>query len=111
MCILCGELITQIHWTESAKQSKHPTIVVGENQGVRRRNRLHQVELLNQILKHYGLQLSEWQGSKFILKNRQGKVAMVQDLGALWPEVEQMLGKPLDPLDPTLLAKLANETA
>lgn len=36
---------------------------------------------------------------------------MVQDLGALWPEVEQMLGKPLDPLDPTLLAKLANETA
>ena len=68
---------------------------------------MHQVELLNQILKHYGLQLSEWQGSKFILKNRQGKVAMVQDLGALWPAVEEMMGKPLDPLDPTLLEQLS----
>lgn len=109
MCILCGDLITQIHWTESVSdQAKNSTIVVGENQGRRKRNRLHRVGLLNQIFKHYGLKLSEWQGSKFILKNQQGKVTIVHDLGALWPAVEQMMGKPLDPLDPVLLAKLSN---
>lgn len=108
MCILCGELITQIHWTESASEKmKKSTIVVGEHQGSRKRNRLHKVQLLNQIFAHYGLKLSEWQGSKFILRNRQGKVALVHDLGALWPAVEEMMGKPLDPLDPTLLEQLS----
>lgn len=107
MCILCGELIMQDHWTDKRISSDNePTITVGETQGIRRRNRLHRVRLANKILPHYGLNLTEWNGSKFILKNKKGKIETVHDLGALWPAVEKINNCPIDPLDPALLEKI-----
>jgi hypothetical protein len=67
--------------------------------------------VLNQILTHYGLRLDDWHSRSYVLRDRKGKTAMVQDLGALWPTAQQLAGRPLDPLDPWLLARLSHPPA
>lgn len=108
MCVLCGEFIMQVHWTDhDLEDQSHAKLTAGENQRDRRRNRIHRVQLANRILNHYGLTLHDWNGSKFVLKDRKGRAEIVHDLGVLWPAAEKLTNRPLDPLHPDLLASLA----
>ena len=91
MCGLCSVLLEE-HWAE-------------ESGG--RRARAFRVALLNRVLAYYGLELSDWAGSVYTLRDRKGRSAVVTDLGSLWSEAEQLAGRPLDPLDPVLLDTLA----
>jgi hypothetical protein len=90
MCSLCGVLLKS-HWAE---------------QGTGRRERVFRVRLVNRVLAHYGLELGDWGGRAYVLRDRKGKAAVVDDLGALWAEAERLAKRPLDPLDPALLAAL-----
>jgi hypothetical protein len=90
MCSLCGMLL-QSHWAE---------------EGTGRRGRIFRVRLVNRVLAHYGLELADWGGRVYVLRDRKGKSAVVDDLGGLWVEAERMAGRRLDPLDPALLAVL-----
>ena len=90
MCGLCGVLLSE-HWAE-------------ESGG--RRARGARVVLLNRVLSHYGLSLSDWAGSVYTLRDGKGQAAVVTDVGTLWSEAEKLAGRPLDPLDPELLAAL-----
>ena len=90
MCGLCGVLLSE-HWAE-------------EEGG--RRARVFRVALLNRVLSHYGLELSDWAGSVYTLRDRKGSSAVVTDIGSLWSEAEKLAGRRLDPLDPALLAAL-----
>jgi hypothetical protein len=63
---------------------------------------------LNRILGYYGLSLDNWQNRHYVLSDRKGRSEMVTDLGGLWPAAAQLLGRPLDPLDPQLLAALSS---
>jgi hypothetical protein len=65
-----------------------------------------QLRLLNRVLSHYGLRLDEWAGRVYVLRDRTGRTAVVEDLSAMWREADRLLGRPLDPLDPELLASL-----
>jgi hypothetical protein len=91
MCGLCGVLLSE-HWAE---------------EGGGRRARGFRVVLLNRVLSHYGLSLSDWAGSVYTLRDRKGSSAVVTDIGMLWNEAEKLAGRPLDPLDPLLLESLA----
>jgi hypothetical protein len=91
MCGLCGVLMSE-HWAE---------------EGAGRRARGFRVALLNRVLDHYGLSLSDWAGSVYTLSDRKGRSAVVDDIGMLWVEAERLAGRPLDPLDPHLLESLA----
>ena len=91
MCSLCGVLLSD-HWAE---------------EGSGRRARVFRVRLHNRVLSHYGLELSDWAGSVYTLRDRKGSSAVVTDLGSLWSEAEKLAGRPLDPLDPDLLESLA----
>ena len=106
MCVLCGEFISQIHWTERHIEDKArvagPTGAWGEYQRFRRRDRLHRAKVANEILRHYGLKVSDWAGSKYVLSNKKGRSELVHDLGSLWPTAQRLAGRPIDPLDPTL---------
>ena len=42
-----------------------------------------------------------------MLRDRKGRSAVVDNLGALWVEAERLAGRPLDPLDPDLIAALS----
>jgi hypothetical protein len=90
MCVLCNVLVNE-HWAE---------------QEGGRRARVMRVRLINRVLAFYGLRLDDWSGRVWVLKDRKGRSAVVADLGSLWAEAERLVGRPLDPLDPELVAAL-----
>ncbi len=90
MCSLCGVLISE-HWAE---------------EGGDRRARIFRTELLNRVLGHFGLSLSDWTGRVYVLRDRTGRTVLVDDLGSVWREAERLAGRRLDPLDPGLVAAL-----
>jgi hypothetical protein len=90
MCALCGALQTS-HWAET---------------GSDRRERLLRTHLVDRVLEHFGLELADWGGRVYVVRDRKGKTVVVDDLGGLCAAAEQLAGRPLDPLDPTLVAAL-----
>ena len=116
MCVLCGQdFVAQVHWTDRHLEDRARAAAPGSDpvaqQGDRRRDRAHRVVLTNGILRHYGLKLDDWNGSKYVLRDRKGRTEIVQDLGSLWPAAEKLAGRALDPLDPALREALADERA
>ena len=111
MCVLCGEALTQIHWTDqpSDKRTTVSMLSGDSTQRARIRNRYHLVHIANRILCHYGLRLDDWSGSKYVLSDKKGSSVIVQDLGSLWPAAEKLIHRPLDPLDPSLLEALLSQ--
>jgi hypothetical protein len=91
MCSLCG-VLGQPHWAEA---------------GSSRRVRIERVRLVRRILDQFGLSLDDWSGSVYIVRDRKGGTEVVNDLGGLWAAAERLAGRPLDPLDPALVAALA----
>lgn len=100
MCGLCGALGVEDHWTVSA--SATPSDVAE-----RRRLRARRIALANRILATRRLSVEDFQGSAYVLSGPTGRREVVQDLGALWRLAEQMSGAAFDPLDPSLLARIA----
>ena len=116
MCVLCGQdFVAQVHWTDRHLEDRARTAAPGSDpvafQGDRRRDRAHRVVLTNEVLRHYGLKIDDWGGSKYVVRDRKGRSEIVQDLGSLWPAAEKLAGKPLDPLDPALRESLADDRA
>jgi hypothetical protein len=104
MCILCGEFVAQPHWTDRHVEDRVRSegSGMGDYHRYRQRDRMRRVSLSNEILGHYGLRVSDWNGSKYLLSDRKGRSEPVQDLGSLWPVAERLAGRSPDPLDPAL---------
>jgi hypothetical protein len=103
MCGLCGVFGNEDHWTDGA------SLGGGTRPRTRRHERLHRFALANRVLAHYGLKLSDWQGSSYVLATRTGRTAMVDHLAALWPVAAQLSPRPCDPLDEALIAALEQD--
>ena len=95
MCGLCGLLATDRHWTDGT----------GAGQRTSEGERRHRAAVANAVLALWGLRLSSWAG-RFTLTGRTGKSAVVDNLGALWPQAERIAGRPLDPLDPAVIERI-----
>ena len=67
--------------------------------------------LLNRVLSHYGLSLSDWAGSVYTLRDAKGRSAVVTDIGSLWSEAEKLAGRPLDPLEPASSTRSPHDLA
>ncbi|MDR3255339.1 MAG: hypothetical protein LBT31_07205 [Synergistaceae bacterium] len=108
MCILCGELVINVHWTDQKNHDREygNIVVAGESQRDRVRDRLRRVSFVNRILSFYGLDLRDWGGSKYILSDKKGSSKVVNDLGDMWQEAQKLTDNRLDPLDPGLLSHL-----
>jgi hypothetical protein len=112
MCVLCGQdFVAQVHWTDRHVEDRARASGPGEDpaefQRDRRRDRGHRTALTNEIVRHYGLSVEDWGGSKYILRDRKGRTALIQHLGALWPAAEKLAGRKLDPLDAYLLGAMS----
>ena len=104
MCGLCG-LLGVKHWTDMAANPE----AFGAGGRTRRHERLYRAQLASRVLSRFGLKLADWQGRSFVLSSRTGKRVLVDDLTGLWQAAEVMAGRPLDPLDPALLAELERD--
>jgi hypothetical protein len=112
MCVLCGkDFVANAHWTDRHVEDRARAAAPGSDpvqyQRDRRRDRGHRTVLTNEVLRHYGLRVEDWSGSKYVLRDRKGSTHIVQDLGALWPAAAKLTGQPLDPLDPALRAAIS----
>jgi hypothetical protein len=100
-----------MHWTdryiEDKARAAGPTGTWGDYQRYRRRDRLHRAKVANEVLRHYGLKVNDWAGSKYVLRDGKGRSELIHDLGSLWPAAQKLAGRPLDPLDPALQAALS----
>jgi hypothetical protein len=91
VCPLCGALATE-HWAD---------------RGGGRRARILRAGMLAPVVRAFGLTLSDWGGTAYVLADAKGRAEVVHDLSALWAQAERLAGRPLDPLDPALVAALA----
>ena len=101
MCALCGVLGGSEHWADAHARPGAFTRNTGPTE--RRRERARRLVHANRILGRFGLVLSDWQGSAFLLSTRTGKTELVDNLAHLWVAAERLLGRAVDPLDPALL--------
>ena len=109
MCSLCGMLAGRGHWTDSASS---PEVFAARAEAhTAGRERQQRIRILNVVLRHYGLSLSDWAASRYVLRSATGRTALVENLGELWLAAERLIGRPVDPLDPALLAALAPASA
>jgi hypothetical protein len=96
VCILCYTLTGEEHWSDGALASQ-------SRAGDRARRR----HLLKFILGTYGLDYSDDPGGvTSLVRDRKGNVQLVRGLGETWAAAARLAGRPLDPLDPALLARL-----
>lgn len=102
MCVLCGELILSVHWSDD-NASENREIIAGEQQRFRAQNRLEKAELSDKILRFYGLSVRDWNLSKYTLSDKKGHCVMVHSLGDLWEKADQMSSKKIDVLDNSFL--------
>jgi hypothetical protein len=104
---LCGTLGAGEHWSEPTRADALAQRPAAATLG---RERQARIRLANRVLAHYGLALSDFAGSRYVLRSRTGRSVLIEHLGALWPTAEQLSGRTCDPLDPALLAALQRET-
>ncbi|HEV8259609.1 MAG TPA: hypothetical protein VGQ19_02485 [Burkholderiales bacterium] len=97
---MCGIFLTESHWTDAALAAS------GSGGRTRRHERLHRVALANRILKRYGLKLTDWQGSAYLLGSQTGQTAIVPSVAAVWPAAERLRRQSIDPLDERLIEAL-----
>ena len=104
MCSLCGILGGNEHWADAVAR---PGVFTRNTERVdRRRERANRVRVANEVLAPFGMTLSDWQGTSFLLATRTGKTEIVEDLGHLWPAAERLAGKACDPLDPAVVDRM-----
>ncbi len=104
MCSLCGMLAGEGHWSDS---SQSPGAF--PNRGKTHtpyRERQERTRIVNGVLSHYGLSVSDWEGRAYLMRSRTGQSALPENLSALWAAAETLLKKPCDPLDDALLERL-----
>jgi hypothetical protein len=103
MCALCGVFFGEPHWTDVAVGA------TDTGARTRRHERLHRVAQANRILKQYGLKLSDWQGSAYLLSSQTGQTAIVPNVAGVWPEAERLRKQSIDPLDARLIDALEQD--
>jgi hypothetical protein len=100
MCVLCTEATIQIHWTDRQ--------LSGYSLQTRRQDHNYRVQLLNKVLSYYGLNVDNWNGVKFIIRDKKGRSEIVQDLAELWEKANGLVKNDLDPLDEGFIAFMTN---
>ena len=99
MCALCGAFGGEDHWS-----TRMETFASGQT---RRAERLIRVRAANAVLRVFAMRLDDWQGTSFVLSGATGRREIVDSLPQVWDMAGRMLGRPIDPLDPALIARIA----
>ncbi|MGI9510646.1 MAG: hypothetical protein ACR2QJ_14995 [Geminicoccaceae bacterium] len=104
MCALCGVLGIEHHWSASSGSDEQSV-----DAQTRRTERRKRIAAVNRLLGLSGLKLGDWQGTAYVLSTPTGRTEIIDNLGQLWPMVEDLVGNRADPLSPSLLDHLSDE--
>ena len=94
MCLLCGGFVAASHWTDRyvEDEARYRGADDGGYTRERRRDRAHGAALAKKVLKHCGLGVEDWGGSKYVFTNGKGASELVGDLGSPWPAATRPAG-------------------
>ncbi len=104
MCSLCGMFGPQDHWTDSTGSAA--AFASRAETHTRHRERQARTRLVNVVLEHDGLNLTDWSASAYLLSSRTGRTVIVNDLAQIWSAAERLCGRECDPLDERLIGAL-----
>lgn len=88
MCGLCGIFGETTHWS-----------TLGVARGTSRRQRFFRLQAINKVLGLTRFSLRDFSGTDYVLSSPTGAQCMIKEMGQLWQKLEEMRGRPLDPLD------------
>jgi hypothetical protein len=108
MCGLCGIVGNAPHWTDGVPAPAAPRPATPDPT-TRRRERQARVRGLNRVLAPFGLTASDWQAHAYVIATHTGRQEIVDNTAHLWQAAARLRGKPCDPLDPVLIARLEGE--
>lgn len=103
MCALCGAFGGEEHWSSGAAPS--------DSSPTRRAERLARVRAANAVLAAFAMRLDDWQGAAFVVAGPTGRRELVETIPQAWEAAARMLGARIDPLDPALIARIAERMA
>lgn len=92
MCGLCGIFGETSHWSTQ-----------GVAHGSSRRQRFFRLQAVNRVLNLVNYTIRDFSGTEYVVSSPTGSQSMVKEMGQLWQNVEKMRGRPLDPLDESLI--------
>ena len=104
MCSLCDTLGNGSFWTDAAGRPEFD----GSGRVTPRHERTRRVQLANLILREYGLQVSDWSGTAYVVEAKSGGSEIVHHLNGIWSAAHRLAQRPCDPLDSALLARLSD---
>ena len=103
MCGACGVLSGGPDWIDRVDNPDG----IGHGDGLTRgAERQRRVDLVNLLLRSRRSQVVDL-GTLMVLRGSTGRSEIVDSLKHVWTTVERVEGEPVDPLDPGLLAALA----
>lgn len=104
MCGFCAVFSGVPHWTETASDVGDQAPTSGGPEW--RLGRQRRLRVVNAVLAQFGCRVEDWMGGQFMVSSQRGRTEMVEQLPQVWQVVESIAQRPLDPLDPVLLAAL-----
>jgi hypothetical protein len=105
MCEVCAIFGVGEHWTDAGIRvdAARPALAIQRYRGERR----HRLALVNRLLEATGARCVDWDGEALAVIDATGREKVVPSLVGVWRQAEAFTGKRLDPLDPALLASIA----
>jgi len=104
MCVLCGDISGDVHWTERRPQG------VTEGEGNRRQARFRRSRMLNRVLAAHRVSVhDDLSGTQYVVSDLKGKSELARNLDDVWSAAARLAGGAIDPLDDRLLERLEQE--
>lgn len=104
MCGFCAIIAGTPHWSETASDAGDRDVESGGHRW--RLARLRRLAIVNAVIGHYGCRVADWMGGQLMVSSLRGRTELVEHLPQVWQVVENIAQRPVDPLDPALLAAL-----
>ena len=99
MCVLCYELVPEGHWSDGPADGGVADPPV--------RARYRRARILSAVLAPYGLTVTDLgTGPHCTIADRKGATEVAAGLPAIWDATDRLSPRPVDVLDPALLAAL-----
>jgi hypothetical protein len=104
MCEVCAIFGAGEHWSDFGRlrDERFPFADIQHYRSERRRR----IALLNRLFVPLAVTCEDWDGEALMLFDRQGRSRLAPTLSDVWPALEALTSKAIDPLDRTYIAGL-----